>query len=225
MAYQVELEAITLKKLGKLLRTGRLLPSQQVLRDDLDERLRLLEKQGIRNIQQLQAALKTKRDVGACAKATGIPENFLVILRREANGYTPKPRALKDFPTAGRKLVSALGKMGVKDTIQYLEKAGTRKDRKQLAQATGAGVKDIEALTRLADVARLRYVSASFATLLVKGGYPSVEAVAKADPRTLHGDLVKANEGKKIFGGAVGLEDMKLCVLDAREVRRPFIAY
>jgi hypothetical protein len=223
--YQVELEAITLRKLGKLLQKGRLLPSQQVLEEDLEKRLRLLEKQGIRNVGQLQAALKTKRDVGACAQATGIPESFLVILRREANSYRPKARALRDFPTASRKLVSALGRMGVKDTIRYLERSGTAGDRRQLARETGVGVKDVEALTRLADVARLRYVSASFATLLVEGGYASVEDVSKADPEVLHRDLVKANEGKKIFGGAVGLEDMKFCVLDAREVARPFIAY
>ena len=224
-AYQIELDKITLTKLKQLLKKGRLLPSQQVLKENLDERFGILQKAGIKNIQQLQTALKTKGNVSAYARKTGIPENFLTILRREANSYNPKPRALKDFPDVDRKLVSQLAKLGITDTIQYLEKTGTKKDRKQLAQNVGANVKDIETLTRLAELTRLRYVNAAFATLLVKAGYDSVQKMSKSDPTALYNDLVKANAGKKIFGGAIGLEDMGSCVLDAKEVPRPAIEY
>ncbi|MBN1917787.1 MAG: DUF4332 domain-containing protein [Verrucomicrobia bacterium] len=222
---QVKLDQITLKKLKMLLKKGRLLPSQQVLKEQLDERFSVLEKQGIRNVQQLQMALKAKKDVSAFAKETGIPDAFLTVLRREANSYTPKPRALKDFSVVDGRFISKLGKMGITDTVQYLEKTGTKKDRKLLADTIGAGIKDIEALTRLADLTRLRYVNAAFAALLVKAGYDSVQTVSKADPQKLYNDLVTINGGEKIFGGAIGLEDMKSCVLDAKEVPRPPVEY
>jgi hypothetical protein len=223
--YQLDLEQITLAKFRTLLKKGRLLPSQRVLRERLDERFDVLKQQGITNIRRLQMALKAKKDVSACAKKTGIPEDFLTVLRREANSYNPKPRALKDFTAVDRTLVSKLGKMGITDTIQYLEKTGTKKDRAQLARTLGVDVKSIETLTRLADLTRLRYVNAAFATLLLNGGYDSVERVSKANPQKLYDDLVAINEGKKIFGGAIGLEDMGSCVLDAKEVPRPAVEY
>ena len=51
------------------------------------------------------------------------------------------------------------------------------------------------------------------------------EKISKADHEMLHSDLVRVNEGKRIFGGAIGLEDMRFCVMDAKEVKRPLIAY
>jgi len=223
--YQVDLERITLAKFKALLEKGRLLPSQQVLREDLDERFGILKEQGIENIRQLQLALKTKKDVGACARETGIPENFLTVLRREANGYNPKPRALEDSTVVDRKLVSKLGRMGMTNTIQYLEKTGTKEERKQLARSTGASMESIETLTRLADPTRLRYVNFAFATLLLRAGYGSVARIADADAAALHSDLVELNQEEGIFGGAISLEDMESCVQDARQVPRPPIEY
>ena len=66
--YYLDLAAFTLEKLKNLLKTSRLLPSQQILRENIDQRFALLEQNGIENLQQLQTALKTK------AKSNPLPK-------------------------------------------------------------------------------------------------------------------------------------------------------
>jgi hypothetical protein len=96
--YYLDLGKFSLKKLKGLLKSTRLLPSQQILQEKIDERFACLEGNGIENLEQLQKALKTKSAVQSFAEATGLPPDYLTILRREVNSYLPKPVDLKDFP-------------------------------------------------------------------------------------------------------------------------------
>jgi len=65
--YYLDLSAFRLAKLKNHLETARLLPSQQILQQDIDARFSCLEHYGIENLAQLQKALKTKSAVQAFA--------------------------------------------------------------------------------------------------------------------------------------------------------------
>lgn len=152
--YYPDLKAFSLEKLKGKLQNIRLLPSQQILRENLKERFTCLEKNGISNLHQLQNALKTKSDVKSFAEKTGLPVNYLTILRREVNSYEPKPINLEDFPGINPEVILKLDQIGIKNTKQLFPYVLTRKSRSEFAEKNHIKVEDILELTKLSDMAR-----------------------------------------------------------------------
>jgi hypothetical protein len=210
--YYLDLSAFSIEKLKNLLKSTRLLPSQELLRDDIDERFAYLEQNGIQNLQQLQSALKTKSDVQSFAEATGLPVDYLTLLRREVNSYQPKPIKLADFPGVNAEVVGKLDQIGIKNTKQLFPHVLTRKDRSEFAKRNLFDTKDVLELTRLTDLARLKWVGPKFARLLIESGYDTVEKVANSDYEELYAALMRMNEERGIYKGRFGKEEFKLWV-------------
>ncbi|MEQ8174627.1 MAG: DUF4332 domain-containing protein [Syntrophomonadaceae bacterium] len=223
--YYIQLENITINKFRNLLQKAELLPSQQILKDGLDASFNAIEKEGIKNLDQLQSLLKTKAGLAKLAGKTGITEEFLTVLRREVNGYVSKKRKINEFPTLDEQFINQLEAMNIKDTQQYFNEVFTAADRTALADKIGVGMEPVLELTRLVDVSRLRYVNQAFATLLVKAGYDCVEKVSRADPDKLYKDIKKANEENRYYRGAIGLKDIKYLINDAKELPRARVEY
>jgi hypothetical protein len=207
--YYIDLNAFTLQRLKSLLKIIRLLPSQQILGEDVDERFACLEQCGFENLQQLQNALKTKSDVQALAKRTGLPVDYLTILRREVNSYQPKPIRLSDFPGVDSGTVRQLDQIGIRNTKQLFPYVLTPDDRSQFSFRNQIEPDILLELTKLTDVARLKWVGPKFARLLVESEYDTVEKIANSDYEALYHALAQVNEEKNIYKGTVGLEDMK----------------
>lgn len=69
MGYYINLAAVTLDEYKQRLAENELLPSQQVLKEDIDARFAVFAGMGIRDAAQLRQALKSKKDVEAPAGA------------------------------------------------------------------------------------------------------------------------------------------------------------
>ena len=207
--YHLDLSAFSLEKLKYLFKNTRLLPSQQILQENIDERFACLEQNGVDNLQQLQKALKTKSDVQSFAKVTGLPIDYLTILRREVNSYQPKPINLKDFPCVNPEVVDKLEQIGIKNTKQLFVNVLTRKERSEFANQNQIEYEDILELTKLTDVARMKWVGPKFARLLVESEYDTVEKVANSNYEELYQALVRINEESGIYKGKFGIEDLK----------------
>lgn len=207
--YYLDLSAFSLEKLKNHLKNTRLLPSQQILQDDIDERFACLERNGIENLQQLQKALKTKSDIQSFAQETGLPVDYLTILRREVNSYQPKPIKLIDFPGVNPEVIDKLDQIGIKNTKQLFPYVLTRKDRRVFAERNQIEYEDILEFTKLTDVARLKWVGPKFARLLIESEYDTVEKIANSDYEELYLALVQVNEEKGIYKGKFGKEDLK----------------
>ena len=207
--YHLDLSAFSLEKLKYLFKNTRLLPSQQILQENIDERFACLEQNGVDNLQQLQKALKTKSDVQSFAKVTGLPIDYLTILRREVNSYQPKPINLKDFPCVNPEVVDKLEQIGIKNTKQLFVNVLTRKERSEFANQNQIEYEDILELNKLTDVARMKWVGPKFARLLVESEYDTVEKVANSNYEELYQALVRINEESGIYKGKFGIEDLK----------------
>ena len=207
--YYLDLSAFILEKFKNHLKNTRLLPSQQILQDDIDERFACLEKNGIENLQQLQKALKTKSDIQSFAQETGLPVDYLTILRREVNSYQPKPIKLIDFPGVNPEVIDKLDQIGIKNTKQLFPYVLTRKDRRVFAERNQIEYEDILEFTKLTDVARLKWVGPKLARLLIESEYDTVEKIANSDYEELYFALVQVNEEKGIYKGKFGKEDLK----------------
>jgi len=207
--YYLDLNAFSIAKLKDLFKNTRLLPSQQILQENIDERFACLEQNGIENLGQLQKALKTKSDVESFAKVTGLPIDYLTILRREVNSYQPKPINLRDFPGVNPDVVHKLHQIGIKNTKQLFPNVLTRKSRSEFSKQNQIKYEIILELTKLTDVARLKWVGPKFARLLIESEYDTVEKIAKSNYKELHLALVRVNKESGIYKGNFGIEDMK----------------
>lgn len=206
--YYLDLSTFSLEKLKQLLKNVRLLPSQQILIVDIDERFACLRQHGIENLDQLQKALKTKSAVLVFAETTGLPSAYLTVLRREVNSYLPKPIVLADFPELEPEIIQKLALLGIKNTKQLFPHVLTHESRADLALKNQIDVEDVLELTKLTDVARMKWVGPKFARLLVASDYDTVEKVANSDYQELYQALVNVNEQQGIYKGKFGLEDL-----------------
>ena len=156
--YYLDLSAFSLEKLKYLFETTRLLPSQQILQENMDERFACLERIGIENLAQLQEKLRSKKVVQAFAASTGLPIDYLTVLRREVNSYHPKPIKLGNFPGVRQKAVLNLEQAGIKTTKQLFAKVITEEDKISLCRTDQIDYEDILDLTKLTDVVKINRI-------------------------------------------------------------------
>ena len=69
--------------------TGEVLPDRKILQEKIPERFTIWGPMGIKNLKDLIDALKTKAKIDTFAQKSGLPQDYLVVLRREANSYIP----------------------------------------------------------------------------------------------------------------------------------------
>ena len=207
--YYLDLEAVSLEKLKQQLKSARLLPSQKILGEAVDERIACLQQHGIENLMQLQAVLKSKSDIQWLSEATGLSIEYLTILRREVNSHQPKPIALKDFPDVDPDVVQKLLQLGVKNTFQLFPKVLSPDDRIAFSKQHQIDHAALLELTKLTDLARLKWVGPKFARLLLESGYDTVEKVATSDAEELYVTLMRVNAEKNIYAGRLGFEDIE----------------
>ncbi|MDJ0757507.1 MAG: DUF4332 domain-containing protein [Ardenticatenaceae bacterium] len=218
MGYYIDLNRISLNEFTHMLKTADLLPSQQILMVDLDQRFETIKAQNITTVAALKKILKTKKKVEQFASATSLPLDYLTVLRRTINSYHPQPRKLRDFPDLDQKTIAKLEHIGIKTTVDLYEKIVSLEARDALKKQLDIDDEEALLLTRLTDVCRIRYVNQAFATLLIHSEFDTVEKIQKANYQDLHSKLIELNEGKKYYRGIIGLNDMKFFVNDAQNV-------
>ena len=128
------------------------------------------------------------------------------------NSYQPKPVNLKDFPGVKQEVIQKLAQIGIKNTMHLFARVKTIEERNVLAKQNQIADEDILELTKLTDVARMKWVGPKFARLLVESEYDTVEKVANSNYEELYHALVRTNEETGIYKGKFGLEDMKTWV-------------
>lgn len=83
MSYNINLSLITVEEYKNLLKKQNLLPSRQLLKTNIDHHFDLIFKYGVNNIEELKKILSNPKKLSMLKEATGIGEEYLVILKRE----------------------------------------------------------------------------------------------------------------------------------------------
>lgn len=218
MAYYIDAGKVSLDDLKKRIEETDLVPSRASLLDRIDGKLKALEQQGITTLANLRNELRNSKRLEAVSNATGIETQYLILLRREIEGYFPKPSALKVFDWLPKGAIAILEENGIRDTTALYKAASSVNGRTELAKSTGVDVSILEALVRLADLTRVQWVSPTVARMLVEAGYDSVSKVAAADADDLCQALMHVNEGDRFFKGKIGLRDIKRLIRAASYV-------
>jgi len=212
MGYYIDLKKISVTAFKEILRTSDLIPSWMVLKDNIDKNFDTISSHNIHNLEELKAAIKNKGKVLEFSNMSGLPENYLAVLRRVVNGYHPKPNRIKDFRGIPPDVVEKLEKLGIKNTRKLYPEVVTKSQRKAFSKISNVSPKEIMKLTRLADLSRIRWVGHTFAYVLLEAGYDSAEKVANADYQELYHTIMRLNREREIYKGNIGVNDMKLCV-------------
>ena len=216
MGYHIDLESISIDKYKGILKSAGLIPSWKILKNNIEENLDLIKNQNIHNLEELKKALKDKNKVHEFSKQSGLPEDYLTVLRRVVSGYQPKPNRFKDFPNIEDEIVLKLEASGIKNTLQLYERVLTPEKRQLLSDQTGISKGEVMKLTKLTDLSRIKWVNHTFAYVLMEAGYDTAETVANADYLELYETIKQLNKEREIYKAHIGANDMKLCIESAR---------
>lgn len=216
MSYYINLQEISIDNYKGILKTANMIPSWMALKKNIDENLDLIKAQHVHNLDELQKALKNKDKLQEFSKHSGLPEDYLTLLRRVVNGYHPKPNRIKDFPNVDDDVACKLETVGIRNTLRLYDEILTPEKRNELSGKCGISKEEINKLARLTDLSRIKWVNHTFAYVLMEAGYDTAEAVAQADYQELYETIRQLNKEKQIYNAHIGANDMKLCIEAAR---------
>ncbi|MCP4107577.1 MAG: DUF4332 domain-containing protein [Desulfobacteraceae bacterium] len=190
--YHLDLEKYSLQKFKRSLQKRNMIPSRVILKENIEERLNILDINGIKTLKALIDVLKTKKKIEDFSKKTGLSTEYLTILKREAGSYLPNPINLKKFSGIDTKTIEALEKIGIKSTKQFFDKVNIGKGTDLISQKTGVSADKLNELASLSDLARLYGVGPVFAQIIYNAGINSVESFIKCSAK----EFIKIYENK-----------------------------
>lgn len=171
--YTLDPFQFSLGKFYELTRSRRMIPSRIILKEHMEERFSLLENQGIENMGQLIRALGSKNKIMDMASATGIPENYLVLLKREAGSYLAKPFPLSGLYGIPFEYTEVLKSRGIRNTRDFFEAVQTEKQRKDISEKTGIPINRLKEIFSLCDLTRITGVGGLYARIIYDSGIRS----------------------------------------------------
>lgn len=216
--YGMDLTQFSLERLKTVFTSADLLPFRKLLGEAVEDRLAILEQMGIRNLQDVIDALSTPKKLKAFSQASGLSEDYLTLLRRQANSYIPNPIALKDIPGVNPAHAQALAALGLRDTRQLFARVCSRAGRAALQAESSLPAEALLELTRLADVSRAGWVGPVFARLLLEAGADSIESLVARQPTELFERLMAANQRLHLTKALFTPKDVAACIAYACEL-------
>ena len=179
--YTFDPALITLDEFYMLTRDKKLIPSRITLQDRMENRFVKLREAGISHLGALIKALKSRELIANLSASTGIPESYLILLKREAGSYLASPYPLSDIPGVPYEYTEVLKSINIRHTRDFFEQVQTRDDQAQTAQRTGIPVARLKEIFALTDLSRITGVGPVFARVVYQAGITSVKAFAKTD--------------------------------------------
>jgi hypothetical protein len=212
----INLENFSLNNYKKVLENTELLPGRRLLKEKLSSRFKKLTQQGITNLHQLVQVLKSTERTKGLASETGIPIEYLIILKREINRYLPKPVNLADIPGIDPLLINKLKELGIKTTLQFFQFAETQKKRSKLSTELNLPVNSLNELAKLSDISRIWGVGPIFCRIFYETGTDTVEKISKATAEGLFRELNEVNKNKKYTKVKFTVKDVEQCIKAAQ---------
>jgi hypothetical protein len=191
-----------------VLETGNLLPSEQILGEDMADRFEVLASMGISSVQDLADRLSTRRRLAQFAQESGLPQEYLVVLRRRAGTYAPKPVPLDKFPGVDQAHVGRLAAEGIKHSKHLFARARSKQDRARLALQVDVPEDALLELVRLSDLVRAPYVGPVYARILYEAGADTLQKLAESEADDLLARMIAVNEQLQITKAAMPNEDL-----------------
>ena len=198
--FQIDLKRYSLQKFKNSLQSRDMIPSRISLKDELDERFRILETHNIRYLNELIDVLKTKQKIEHFSNQTGLSTQYLTLLNREAKSYLSKPIRLDKFPGVPQQLLDKLEVVGIRNTKQLFVETQDRGKREGLSKETGIPQEMLAELIGLSDLSRIYGVGPVFARMIYDVGIKSVKDFVKYSANDFISIYEEQTQKKADFG-------------------------
>ena len=216
--YSIDPSLISLEEFKELTANRRMLPGRVMLHEEMDERFNLLKASGMETLGDILRILRSKTKIQSFAIQTGLSEDYLVLLKREAGSYMAKPFSLSSFPGIPFEYVELLKSRDIKNTKDLFEQVQSELEQEDLSASTGIPVYRLKELHFLCDLSRVTGVGGIFARMLYETGIHSSQAFAGADTAVLLKDCKSVIEKHGYAVRNLGEEDMNYGIHYARVV-------
>jgi len=161
---------------------------------------------GVPDVLNLVANTATPHKLGSFSKQQGLNAPDLVrLLKYLVYWFIPGEKYLsgliRDDPTL-KDAVKVFRNLGVRTNLQLLQRGNSPAGRRELAESSSLPVAVITMLVDIADFSRLPWSSKATIANIIGAGYPSLAALANANPERLYADFFA-------YGKAIG-KNLKL---------------
>lgn len=216
MADYAKPETVTLSDLQNRIKATDLVPSRTGLLENIDANFDKLSQQEIITWLDLQKSIKTPKQIEALSKEAGIDLQYLVLLRREVEGYHPKPFLLKDIDWVPQEVITTLVEKGITDSEALYSRGVDEQWRSDFFAETGIDREVLQYFVNLAGLCRVQWVSPNTARMLIEAGCENCHSLSAADGNELFKAMDRVNVDGKYFKGTIGLRDIKRLIEAAR---------
>ncbi|MCP4312618.1 MAG: DUF4332 domain-containing protein [Bacteroidetes bacterium] len=211
-SYTLDPEVFSLQLFYELSRSKRMIPSRISLKEGIESYFEALEARGIENLRQLISALGNKEKIAAMAREAGIPESYLVLLKREAGSYLSKPFTLSEFPGIPLEYTEVLKSRGIRNTRDFFERVQSPEQRKVVSGQIGIPDSRLRELYCLCDLSRITGVGGFYARIIYHAGIRSVREFAMTDPATHNKLYMEVLDKYNYPVKSLGEEDLQYCI-------------
>lgn len=216
--YHISLENMELGEYEKILKSKELLPGRKLLKEDINAKFNILRSEGIKNLKELLEMLKTKKKMEKFAHETGLPYNYLMILKREIKSYQPNPVNLKNFPGINNYYVEKLGLIGIKNSKQLFIRVQNQEEILKLSEKSNIPLKELNEILNLSDLVRINGVGPVFARMMMDIGIDSTIKLAKSKAEIVFNELITLNKIKNYTKAKFTIKDIYYCIDFAKKL-------
>jgi nucleotidyltransferase/DNA polymerase involved in DNA repair len=174
--YSIDLVNYSLAKFKKNLESRDMIPSRITLKNDLDERFKILESHNITNLKELVDVLGSKEKIDGFSQAVELSAEYLTLLKREAKSYLSNPVRLDKFPGIPKEVLEKLDVLGIKNTRKLFNQARKKEERVLLSERTEIPIERLNELVGLSDLSRAYGVGPVFARMIYDLGITSIKS-------------------------------------------------
>lgn len=196
--YEFDPEEFSMELFRELLRNKEILPGRRILKEDIDVRFEILLENGINNLADLNVKLKSKEKIAIFSAETGLEEDYLTILKREANSYIPKPVKIKEMDGISFNTIEKLISAGINTSKQIYENLADPGERKELSDELGIPLPELNKIFCLSDLCRVFGIGPTTVHIFYDAGIKSVEQIKNSIPEDLMGGFLASNEQNEI---------------------------
>ncbi len=214
--YTIDPAVIGLAEFKELTAGRKMLPGRVALHEQLEKRFDILGSLGIEHLGDLLHILGSKSKIESFSVQTGLPTDYLVLLKREAGSYLARPFPLSNFPGIPFEYVELLKSKGILNTKNFFEQVQTEGHRSELAGITGIPEYRLKELFYLCDLSRITGVGGIFARVVYEAGIQSTIEFARTDIQTQLKGYLAVIEKHGYTVGHIGEEDISYAVNYAR---------
>lgn len=210
--YNINLKEMDILKYKIFLKKQYLIPSREILHENIDDKFKIFEKYGFKNVLDLKKAISTKTKINKLSDETKISSEYLNILRRELGTFDKKGILFKDFPIVNNDTIKKLDENGIKNTKYFYECYYKENNEKKISNKLKIPIESIMCLISLSTLVRINGIGALAATTFYEAGYQNIEDIINSTKEEMLEKITKINNEKKYYKAKLGLKDMQFII-------------